>query len=300
MQHFDAAATACLLDHAALVSGLSDVLIEYQEARIVSPGRLAVSCNDGLGILLSMPCSSHDLIIHKLLTIYNANREIGLPAIHGNVICFNARNGVPLFSLDGPTVTSRRTAALTMIGIQHLRPSVPDSLLLIGTGAQAAAHVEAARVIFPDMRIYVQARSDRQAEAFCQRAGAPGLVLPADASALSECTVVVAVTSSTTPVYTEESDPNRLVVGVGSYRLDMVEIGSRLINGSQVYIDDVIGGQNEAGDLVSAGTDWKTVKPLAKALMQAVDYTRPIFLKSVGCAAWDLAACRTVRVALSL
>jgi hypothetical protein len=40
-------------------------------------------------------------------------------------------------------VTGRRTAAMSMLGIRTLLPRTPQSALLIGTGAQAAAHADA-------------------------------------------------------------------------------------------------------------------------------------------------------------
>jgi len=99
-------------------------------------------------------------------------------------------------------------------------------------------------------------------------------------------------------VYDEQADPGRLVIGVGSYRLDMIEIGARLIAGSQIYVDDGIGAAGEAGDIAASGAGWCHVKKLAMSLIEPPDFPRPVFLKTVGCAAWDLAACRTAQRAL--
>ncbi|WFT77519.1 hypothetical protein QA634_19535 [Methylobacterium sp. CB376] len=91
------------------------------------------------------------------------------------------------------------------------------------------------------------------------------------------------------------ADPARLVIGVGTYRLGIIEIGARSTRGSQLYMDDTVGAPGEAGDVVAAETDWASVKSLATALDEPPDFSRPIFLKSVRCGAWDLAACRVAR-----
>ncbi|HWX47983.1 MAG TPA: delta(1)-pyrroline-2-carboxylate reductase family protein [Roseomonas sp.] len=295
MQIHDATATARLLPYPRLIAALEDILPAYQRGEIVSPERLVVPVGGGAGMLLSMPCSAPDLIAHKLITIYNGNPAAGLPALQGQVTCLDATNGRALFVLDGPTVTARRTAAISMLGIHRLRSAPPRSVLLIGAGAQARAHAEALLELFPGVRIAVQGRRAEVVRRFCDAFGKA--VHPADGSA-EAADVVIAATSSKQPVYDAPARAECLVIGVGAYRLDMVEIGARTITGSQVYVDDPVGAPVEAGDVVAAGTDWAEVRPLAAALETPPDFSRPIFLKSVGCAAWDLAACRAARLSL--
>lgn len=296
MRRFDAAATEHLLDYPTLIATLATVVREYGRGEITSPERLALPCGDGRGTLLSMPCQAHDLVTHKLLTVYAGNKELGLPTIQGDVTCFDQATGTPLFCLDAATVTARRTASVTMLAFRTLRQSPPISCLLIGTGTQAEAHVGAALELYPDLLIHVQGRSDCATAEFCARVGRPDRVLPATAEARRESDVVVAVTTSMAPVFDEAPDAARLVIGAGSYRPDMVEIGGDIVRGSQVYVDDIVGAASEAGDLLAAGTDWAEVKTFATALDQPPSPSQPVFFKSVGCGAWDLAACRTARL----
>ncbi|MXP62835.1 delta(1)-pyrroline-2-carboxylate reductase family protein [Roseomonas sp. M0104] len=296
MQIHDATETARLLAYPRLIAALEKVLPAYQRGEINSPERLVVPVGGGTGMLLSMPCSAPDLIAHKLVTIYNGNPSAGLPALQGQVTCLDATNGRALFVLDGPTVTARRTAAISMLGIQRLRATPPRTALLIGVGAQGRAHAEALLQLFPGIRIAVRARRPEAVRAFCAALNAT--VRPAEAGDAEAAEVVIAATSSKQPVYDRPARPECLVIGVGAYRLDMVEIGAPTITGSQVYVDDPVGAPVEAGDVVAAGTDWAGVRPLATALETRPDFSRPVFLKSVGCAAWDLAACRAAREAL--
>lgn len=114
--------------------------------------------------------------------------------------------------------------------------------------------------------------------------------------------VVIAATTSKTPVYTMPARAGRLVIGVGAFTADAAEIAAETVHASELYVDDLAGARHEAGDFILAAVDWSVVHALAEALAapgQAVDAARPVLFKSVGCAAWDLAACGVARALLS-
>ncbi|MFX5793839.1 hypothetical protein ABTD98_22490, partial [Acinetobacter baumannii] len=73
-------------------------------------------------------------------------------------IAFETDTGRRLALMDGPTVTARRTAAMSLLGIRTLLPRTPQSALLIGTGAQAAAHADALAEVFGVRQFWVAAR----------------------------------------------------------------------------------------------------------------------------------------------
>ncbi|TGR16949.1 delta(1)-pyrroline-2-carboxylate reductase family protein, partial [Mesorhizobium sp. M1C.F.Ca.ET.196.01.1.1] len=110
--------------------------------------------------------------------------------------------------------------------------------------------------------------------------------------------VVVTLTTSKTPVYMEVARPGRLVVGVGAFRPDSAEISKDTVDSSALVVDDPIGAKHEAGDLIQAKVDWEVVSPLASTLSGIFNPLRPVLFKSVGCAAWDLAAARVAKQAL--
>jgi 1-piperideine-2-carboxylate/1-pyrroline-2-carboxylate reductase [NAD(P)H] len=301
-QIFDAAATARLIPYAALVDALKRASIDYAQQRIASPERLVVPLNEG-GIMLSMPATAPDLAIHKLVNVCASNGPRNLPTIHGQVMAFDADTGETLFILDGPTVTGRRTAAMSMLGVETFAASTPREFLLIGTGTQALNHLQAIGELFPDARVFVKGSAPARAEAFC--AAHRGSVL--DLEPLSGATipesidVVIALTTSKQAVYDEAARAGRLVIGVGAFTPAMVEIGARTIAASTLFVDDLAGAKHEAGDFIQAGVDWATVDGIASVLDKAAPLPsgKPVVFKSVGCAAWDLAACRVARDALS-
>jgi 1-piperideine-2-carboxylate/1-pyrroline-2-carboxylate reductase [NAD(P)H] len=324
---FNAAETARLTPYPTLVDALATAVVDYTEKRIASPERLVVPLNDG-GVLLSMPATAADLAIHKLVNVCPGNRERGLPTIHGQVMAIEPDTGETLFILDGPTVTGRRTAAMTMLGVRALSRAAPRDVLLIGTGTQAANHLEAVRELYPEALVRVRGSSPARAHAFCDehaarrqtKAGAQGSRLQPveDTTVPDSVDLVITLTTSRAAVYNEAPRAGRLVVGVGAFKPDMAELGARTLSGSALFVDDPAGAKHEAGDLIQAGVDWANVAGIVVALGGAADRTSriarvsatdaptagpaataddsaPRVFKTVGCAAWDLAAGRVAR-----
>jgi len=283
------------------MQALTTAAHDQAAGRLLSPERLVVPLgplHEG-GVLLSMPATANDIAIHKLVTVQPANAQRGLPTIHGVVTVCSAATGQPLCLLDGPEVTGRRTAAVSMLAIRHALGTVPRQVLLIGAGVQARHHLRALQAVFPQAQVWVRGRSSAATQAFA--ASACGLhhnVQPCQADIPEGVDVVIAATTSKAPVYNLPARPGRLVIGVGAFRPDMAEIGPRTLHGSALYADDPAGARHEAGDLLQAGIDWVGVQSLATLLTQAPDPARPVVFKSVGTAAWDLAAGRTALAAL--
>ncbi|RKE37467.1 ornithine cyclodeaminase [Paraburkholderia sp. BL23I1N1] len=299
-RNFDARATAALLGYPQLMRVLRETIVEYGAGRIVSPERLSIPMQEG-GLMLSMPSSAEDIAIHKLVNVCPSNGKHHLPTIHGQVIACDAHTGEMLFVLDGPTVTGRRTAAVTVLGIQTLHVAAPREILIIGTGKQAANHAEALAIAFPEAKLFAKGGSQAKTEEFVKRtrAVAPTLAALTSDEIPDSIDVVITLTTSKSPVYSETARPGRLVVGVGAFTPDAAEIAKGTVDGSFVVVDDPVGARHEAGDLIQAQVDWNLVAPLAKALAGELSPDGPILFKSVGCAAWDLAACRVARAALA-
>ncbi|WP_028222448.1 bifunctional Delta(1)-pyrroline-2-carboxylate/Delta(1)-piperideine-2-carboxylate reductase [Paraburkholderia oxyphila] len=292
---FDAHATAALLDYPTLVQTLRETIVEYAAGKIVSPERLVIPLQEG-GVMLSMPSSASDIAIHKLVNVCPGNGKRQLPTIHGQVIACDAFTGEMLFVLDGPTVTGRRTAAVTALGVMCLHAGAPKEILIIGTGKQAVNHVEAFAALFPQARMFARGSTLESTQRFVEslRAIAPNLsVLEGDIP--DSVDVVVTVTTSQSPVYTAPARTGRLVIGVGAFTPAAAEVGKATVDSSFLVVDDPAGAKHEAGDLIQAGVDWANVNALADAIKGTLNPAAPVFFKSVGCAAWDLAACRAAR-----
>lgn len=287
----DARATADAIDVRSLVDALAHAAIEFDDGAIVCPDRIVLPM-DGDAVLMSMPAAAADVAIHKLITVAPRNGLRGLPTILGSVTVLDPSSGRVLAVLDGPTVTGRRTAAISMLAIERLATRLVDGILLIGTGTQARHHLAAIVALHPSVRVRVRGTSVEAALRFCADQDARVVDL-APAAADESCSVVITCTSSRTAVYGEAARADRLVVAVGSFQPAAAEIAPATVLASAVFVDDPSGAPHEAGDLIQAGVDWTQVVSLATLLRDpGTRAAGPVLFKSVGCAAWDLAAAR--------
>ncbi|MBP0599157.1 delta(1)-pyrroline-2-carboxylate reductase family protein [Herbaspirillum sp. LeCh32-8] len=311
MHILDAQQTAAALPYAQLVAALESAAQEFVSGAIRAPERLVVPI-DASSVLLCMPAIADDLSVTKLITVHADNGRHQLPAIQGEVVAFETHTGRRIALMDGPTVTGRRTAAMTMLGIKTLLPRTPKSALLIGTGAQAAAHADALVEFFGVTQFWVAARDLPRTQAFCsalceRHPSAVASPLPVELLQrdLPHTDVLIALTTSRTAVIPEHVAPDTLAIGVGAFKPDMVEFPAALLHARSVVVDDLGGAHHEAGDLIQAKVDWDHVVALGDVLSGKVDRAAlgkngalPV-LKTVGQASWDLAAARVMRASLA-
>jgi 1-piperideine-2-carboxylate/1-pyrroline-2-carboxylate reductase [NAD(P)H] len=294
MQILDAQATADRLPYDRLIPALATAMHDLRDGRIHACNRTVLPLPGG-GSYLVMPCTDNRYAMAKLVTVTPANRALGLPTIQGRLMVSDSRTGTPLAVLDGSVVTARRTAAVTLLGIETLLGRGPQRVVLVGTGTQARAHAHAMGQRWPGVQLQCVGRTASQAETFALELQRDAI----DASAtdiersLAETEVVVAATTSLTAVLPDQVDDRILVVGVGSFTPQMAELPPSQVLRRQVWVDDLEGAQHEAGDLLQAGVDWTRVTSLAYALDDQHKVKGPLLYKTVGHAAWDLAAVRT-------
>lgn len=310
MHILDAQQTAAALPYDRLVPALAQAAQEFADGRITAPERQVVPI-DANSVLLSMPAVSADLSVTKLITVHGDNARHGLPAIQGEVIVFETQTGRRIALLHGPTVTARRTAAMTLLGIQTLAPAKPTSALLIGTGVQAAAHADALVEFFGVTQFWIVARDVARMQAFCSelsiRHADRGIVAsPLAADAMQKdvpaTDVLIALTTSRTAVIPARLAPHTLAIGVGAFKPDMVEFPAALLAERTIVVDDLGGAKHEAGDLIQAGVDWNRVRAIGDILAGRGEKLQPSqglpVFKTVGQASWDLAAARVARDSL--
>ncbi|MEJ6002263.1 delta(1)-pyrroline-2-carboxylate reductase family protein [Paucibacter soli] len=285
----DAAATAARLPYARLIPAVAQAMLDLRAGHIHSCPRAVLPLPEG-GSYLAMPCTDAQYAISKLVSVTPANQALGLPTIQGLVLASDARNGSPLALLHGGTVTARRTAAVSLLGIQRLLGRVPQDLTLVGTGGQAWSHALALLEVWPGLRLRIKGRAG--AAGFVQRLAASGLAATVwhEGDDYGDC--VLAATTSLKAVLPDEVASETLIVGIGSFRPDMAELPATQVRARQVFVDDPEGARHEAGDLLQAGVDWSRVHGLAELLAGEVRVEGPLLYKTVGQAAWDMAAVR--------
>ena len=292
----DAAQTAVHLPYAALVAELTRLL---GDDMVVVPPRL-VQALPGGGSLFVMPATDARTAIAKLITFTPANTARGLPAIQGDVLVFDAATGRRVLMLDGPTVTARRTAAVSALAAQRLAASPDGPLLIVGAGVQGRAHLEAFADVLGVKEVGVASRSIVSAEALVQHALRRGLraqvVYDADA-ALADFPLAVTCTPALGVVLRAMPGHQAFISAVGAFTPAMVELSPELcrhVAASGTVVVDTLDALHEAGDLLQAGLDVTAFTTLAQLVLQKLQKAPgPVLFKSCGWAGWDLAAART-------
>jgi 1-piperideine-2-carboxylate/1-pyrroline-2-carboxylate reductase [NAD(P)H] len=291
----DAGRTAARLPYMALAQEIRELLAD---ASVVVAQRLVQPLAGG-GTLFAMPAMDGRIAIAKLITFTPANAGTGRPAIQGDVVVFDVATGARTLILDGPTVTARRTAAVSLLAAQRLAPSPAGPLLVVGAGAQGRAHVEAFAQGLGIQEVFIVSRGDASAQTLAAHARSLGLratVTGDTNAALAACPLVVTCTPASSVVLDALPRPDAFIAAVGAFTPNMVELGRALCRHCAIHgevIVDTPQAVHEAGDLLQAGLDVASFGTLRDAVTGARSAVKgPVLFKSCGWAGWDLAAAR--------
>lgn len=291
----DAAQTAARLPWPALVAQLRAVLADgsvHVPQRIVQPLAQGAS-------LFVMPAADAQVAIAKLITFTPGNAGTSRPAIQGDVVVFDVATGERRLLLDGPTVTARRTAAVSVLAAMQLAPEPKGPLLVVGAGAQGHAHVDAFVRVLGVRDVRVASRSSASAQALADHArglGAQAQVVTDVEAGARDCAMVVTCTPAAQIVLRSIPSARAFIAAVGAFTPRMVEIAPEVCvhcarEGTVVV--DTPEAVHEAGDLIQAGLDVTAFPTLRDVLASPARRRGPVLFKSCGWAGWDLAAART-------
>lgn len=293
----DAAATAQQLPWSALAD---EIALLLRDGTVSVPARSVLPLAQG-GSLFLMPATDRSVAMTKLITFTPANAGTGRPSIQGDVVVFDIATGARQLVLDGPTVTARRTAAVSLLAARHLALAPQGPLLIVGAGVQGLAHAEAFVQGLGVKEVWISSRSMASAETLASQVRAMGaqvrVVADADA-ALAHCPLVAACTTANSLVLHATPRPDAFITAVGAFTPAMAELAPALCrhvakHGSIVV--DTADACHEAGDLLQAGLDVAALPALRDVVCGAWaprTPAGPVLFKSCGWAGWDLAAAR--------
>ena len=291
----NAAQTAVRLPYESLVS---EIALLLADTGVQVPARL-VQVLPGGGSLFVMPALDSQVAITKLITFTPANAGSPLPAIQGDVVVFDVATGQRKLVLDGPTVTARRTAAVTVLAAQRLASCPQGPLLIVGAGVQGKAHLEAFAEVLHVKNVMIASRSPASAHALALHARSLGLQarVVADANAaLADCPLAVTCTPANGVVLGALPRQDGFISAVGAFTPRMVELSPLLCRYVATHgsvFADTSDAAHEAGDLLQAGLDVTRFATLADVVRHGMRQAAgPVLFKSCGWAGWDLAAAR--------
>lgn len=225
--------------------------IELSRGNVTVPVRGAMTTEKG--ITLTMPANYDDMTTVKLVTVYGGNPALGLPTIHSLLIAFNGDNGQPLAVMDAGLLTAIRTGAGSGLATDLLARKDASVLGVVGAGVQARTQIEAVCTVrdIKEIRVYSPNSAPHLAEEIKGKYSAIVTATPDRESAVKGADVIVAATTSSTPVvFWDDLAPGTHVNGVGSFIPTMQEVDTALVQNAKVVVDHRESIWEEAGDLI--------------------------------------------------
>jgi alanine dehydrogenase len=193
----------------------------------------------------------------------------GAPAISGIVALHDGESGRLLAILDSRTVTELRTAAGSAVATRYLAREDATELALLGSGAQARAHLEAIPRVRTIERISLWSRTHAHAEQLRKEIEAscpvPVRVCTSPEEATRNADIICVATRATTPVLMRAAVPaGAHINSVGSYGPTSRELDGELVTQAHLYVDALHAIQKECGDILipinEGRIDWSHVR----------------------------------------
>ncbi len=304
MRILDAEATATALPWTALVDALRDTIAERRAGGVSAPARVSLPITS-TDVWLMMPAWSRgaDVAACKLITVHAGNPARGLPMIQGDVVVIRSSTGERLALLDGPTVTGRRTAAVTLLALQSLLARRPPAAslccLIVGCGVQGRNHLDALATLWPQTRFLLHSRSPASAQRLADDASAAGRtadVVTDVEAVLAACDLVILCTPALRICLPSAPQDGAIIAAIGAFTPTMAEVAPAIVHalGRNILLDtpDAV---HEAGDLLGAGVDPDGLPTLLDEPDRwPLAFDRTVLFKSCGSALWDLSAARVL------
>ena len=285
-------------------------LIYRGEVELPVRSNIPVAPHDGS--LMTMPAylgGDMDALGAKLISFYGTNPvRRGLPAIQGNVVLFDGRDGSLLALMDAGYLTAMRTGASGGVAVRYLAREDARTLTIFGSGVQAPYQVEAVLCERAVERVFVVSRTPANAEAlaveltekFSVSAQATADVEMAAAAA----DILVTATSAHEPLFDgAQLPPGVHISGIGSHLPYASEVDAVTLRRSKVVVDQMRACLAEAGDLIrpieegsyDPGLIHGEIGAIVEGDLPGREGAEEItFFKSVGLAAQDVAVARVV------
>ena len=301
-----------LLDMPTAIEAVAEAyrLIYRGDAELPVRANIPVAPHDGS--LMSMPAylgGDMDALGAKLISFYGTNpTRRNLPAIQGNVVLFDGRDGALLALMDAGYLTAMRTGASGGVAARHLAREDARTLTIFGSGVQAPYQVEAALCERSIERVWVLSRTLENAETLAvqltERFGISAQATTDANMAVQSADIVVTATSAHEPLFDGGLlQPGTHITGIGSHLPYASEVDAVALRRAKVVVDQMSACLAEAGDLI---------RPIDEGLYDASQIHAEVgaiivgekagrdndseitFFKSVGLAAQDVAVARAV------
>jgi ornithine cyclodeaminase len=239
------------------VDAMADVFKMLNRGNAVNPLRNLMWLPDKSGLIGMMPAYLGEgrVMGLKAISVFPGNHATEYDSHQGTVMLFETQNGRLLAMMDAGKITAIRTAAVSGVATRLLAAADAENLAILGSGTQAATHLDAMRVVRNIKHVRVWSRNFDHAQLFAERKSAR-LSLPVEAienaeRAVDGADIICTVTSSTDPVLQGDwIAPGTHINAVGSSVPFARELDTAAVVKSKLFVDRRESTLNEAGDFL--------------------------------------------------
>ena len=294
MNYLDEASVRAVLDWDPLIAAMEPALAAFSSGRVVQPVRNMLTIEENKRYLGVMPAVTEEAMGLKLVSFYPGNAGTGLPTHLAMILLFRPDTGEPLAVMDGRLITEMRTAAVSAAVTRHLASAESGVLALLGSGAQASAHLEALSRVrrFDEVRVWSQ--TSTHAQSFAEEHDAR--VAPDAQTAVRDADVIVTATNAREPILRGAwLKPGVHINAVGSPRPTWRELDNEAMTSGALVVDSREAVLKESGDVIlSKAPIYAEVGEIFAGTKQKPPSGCTTVFKSVGIAVEDIAAAKLV------
>ena len=242
-----------------LIGVMEGAFRELALGSVEMPLRHALRSPDPPGTVHIMPAMLHasKAVGLKVVAHYSANpTNFKLPTINAMILHLDYTTGRVIAILDGTHLTAMRTAAVSGLATRYLARKDSRTVGLIGSGVQAATHLEAMQRVRPIASAKVFSPTPSHREAFAKKFSAKLEIdvepVGTGKEAATHADIVVTATPATEPVLkggwlADGCHVNAVGSGTPGFR----ELDESVLQRSKIVADDIEAAASETGDFLA-------------------------------------------------
>jgi len=249
MLHLNAAQLRPLLHWPGLIEAMSHALQAFSTGAARQPLRTVTELPNG-ACLFTMPAylPHPPALGAKLVTICPANAALGIETHQATLVMLHPATGESAAILEATELTAMRTAAVSALSVNALARNDAQHLAILGSGAQARAHVDAFRTLRPWRSIRAWSPTPQRLAHFAATHNIEAA--PSAEAAIANADVILLATSSRQPVFNATwVQPGAHIISIGAPRPTEREIDPALLQQATIFVDSRASAEAESGDI---------------------------------------------------
>lgn len=248
---------ATLLPMHECIDAMGTALRGLAQGDTLQPLRSVHRLPGGSGVLASMPgaLGASGAFGVKVLSVFPKNHGTPFDSHQGCILLFEPERGQLVAILDATAITAIRTAAVSAVATRALARADAGDLAILGTGTQAARHLEAMALARPLRRVRAWSRDPGSVRAFVDRARLEQRIEVEGCRTAEEAVdgadLICTVTSASSPVLRGAwLRAGAHVNAVGACLPESRELDTEAVRRSRLVVDRRESALTEAGDVL--------------------------------------------------